>query len=85
MSLKASMRDPCELNLMNALELLAECGVAIGRPRAFYDPYGNVSWDFDSDDTAFMMMADIQDNNDWDAKKSPACPPYHGKRGELIR
>ena len=80
-SLQASMRDPCDLNLMSALELLAECGVAIGRSRAFCDPYGNVSWEFDSDDTAFMMMADIQDNNDWDAKKYPACPPYHGKRG----
>ncbi|MAI45673.1 MAG: hypothetical protein CMB79_07290 [Filomicrobium sp.] len=94
-SLGASMRHPCEFNVMSIYELLAECGLVFVRPQAFVDrsthkyaPYfpGVCRWKYpadatDDDEYAFMMMHDIQDNENWDAKKYPACPPYHGKRG----
>ena len=59
-SLGASMRHPCEFNVMSIYELLAECGLVFVRPQAFVDrsthkyaPYfpGVCRWKYPADAT----------------------------------
>jgi hypothetical protein len=67
--LQFTFRRAQRLASLNISELLYECGMFIEHCPNF---------DFWDDGSDYACMAD---DTDWDAKKYPACAPYHGKRG----
>ena len=67
--LQFTFRRAQRLASLNFSELLYECGMFIEHCPNF---------DFWDDGSDYACMAD---DTDWDAKKYPACAPYHGKRG----